>query len=383
LVSRIRRLIADERSWIVVFCVTAVIGTIICVARACNNFLIFRAAFDHLVAGVDLYASHPAEHDDLFKYSPTFALAFGPFSVLPYAPALLAWNLLNVLLVYLGLRLVLAPGERLAAVQLTAIGTVTTLDGTQSNGLVAATMLLAFAALERDRLRTAAAAIGAGVLIKLFPACALALAAPRRDRAKFAIWFVVIFAALLTMPALVTPVKTLVVQYRSWYSMGSVDALDRGASVMRLLHIAFGYDGPNWPVQLFGTAVLLLPLARGQWSDARHRKLFLASLLVYSVIFNHKAEQPSFVIAMVGVAVWYAVKPRTLVRDVLAGAVIVATVPIFLNVAIPSLPGGMLPALLLTSAACLAVWVGIQAELLDLLPERVDALSEPVMQPAE
>jgi hypothetical protein len=67
--------------------------------------------------------------------------------------------------------------------------------------------------------------------------------------------------------------------------MGSVDALDRGASVMRLLHVAFGYDGPNWPVQLAGTLLLLLPLARGQWSDARRRKLFLASLLVYAVIF--------------------------------------------------------------------------------------------------
>jgi hypothetical protein len=126
-----------------------------------------------------------------------------------------------------------------------------------------------------------------------------------------------------------------------------------------------------------------LPLARGQWSDARHRRTFLASLLVYSVIFNHKAEQPSFVIAMVGVAIWYAVKPRTLARDVLAGAVILATVPIFLGVAIPWLPGGIMPALLMTSAACMVVWLGMQAELLDLVPETAEALPEPLMQPAD
>ena len=359
------------------------VATAICVGRVCNNFLIFRAAFDHLLAGADLYAQHPRDHFDLFKYSPTFALAFAPFRALPYGLALLGWNLLNALLIYAGLRLILPGDERLAAVQLTALGMVTTIDGTQSNGLVAAAILLAFAALERDRLRVAAVAISSGILIKLFPACALALAAPRKDRAKFALWFAVIFALLVAAPLIVTPGHGLIEQYRSWYRMGSVDALDRGASVMRLLHLLFGYDGPNWPVQVAGTALLLLPLARGQWSDARHRRLFLASLLVYSVIFNHKAEQPSFVIAVVGVAIWYALKPRTLARDVLAGAVILATVPVFLGVAIPWLPGGIMPALLMTAFACTLVWIGIQAELLDLVPEAAGGLPEALMQPVE
>jgi hypothetical protein len=384
LVSRTRRVIANERFWIGVFCVAAAVSTVICVARVCNNFLIFRAAVDHLVAGADLYRHYPREHDDLFKYSPTFALAFAPFRALPYAPALLAWNLLNVILIYAGLRLILpAAGERLAAVQLTALGLVTTLDGTQSNGLVAAAILLSFAAFERDRLRLAATAIGSGILIKLFPAAALALAAPRRDRVRFAGWFAVIFAALLSAPLIVTPAMTLLAQYQSWYGMGSADALDRGASVMRLLHVAFGYDGANWPVQLAGTLLLVLPLARGQWHDARHRKLFLASLLIYSVIFNHKAEQPSFIIAMVGVAIWYAVKPRRLSRDVLAGSAIVAMVPVFLAVAIPWLPGGIMPGLLATSAACTFIWMGIQAELLDLAPERAETLAEALIQPAD
>jgi hypothetical protein len=382
-VSRIRRLIANERSWLAVFVFTALVATAVCVGRVCNNFLIFRSAFDHLRAGADLYALHPADHADLFKYSPTFALAFGPFRALPYAPALLAWNLLNVLLIYAGIRLVLAPGERLAALQLTGLGLITTVDGTQSNGLVAATILLAFAALERDRLRLAAVAIASGILIKLFPAAALSLAAPRRDRVKFAVGFAAIFALMVAAPLIVTSFTTLARQYQSWYGMGSVDALDRGASVMRLLHVAAGYDGPNWPVQLAGTLLLLLPLARGSWYDARRRKLFLASLLVYSVIFNHKAEQPSFVIAMVGVAIWYAVRPRSLARDVLAGAVIVATVPVFVVVAIPWLPGGLMPSLLVTSAACTAVWLGIQAELLDLVPEAAEALPGTLMQPAE
>src|SRR5687768_10230979 len=65
--TRARSLVDDERSWIGLFIITAVVATVICVARVCNNFLIFRAAFDHLVVGADMYILHPAEHGDLFK----------------------------------------------------------------------------------------------------------------------------------------------------------------------------------------------------------------------------------------------------------------------------------------------------------------------------
>ena len=381
--NQLRRVVAAERTWIALYAITAIVAAVVCAARLCNNFLIFRSAFDHLRSGADLYSLHPAEHGDLFKYSPTFALFMAPFRALPYTPALLIWNLLNVLLIYLALRLTLEPDERLSAIQLTGIGLITTVDGTQSNGLVAAAIVLAFAALERGRLRLAAVAIGSGILIKLFPAAALALAAPRRDRVRFAVTFAILLAVMVALPLIVTSAPVLAAQYRSWYAMGAVDALDRGASVMRLLHDYLGYDGPNWVIQVAGTALLLLPLARGQWADAEHRKLFLASLLVYSVIFNHKAEQPSFIIAVVGVAIWYAVRARSTARDFLAGAVIVATIPMLLAVAIPTWPGGITAPLLMTAAACTAVWLAIQAELLDLAPQAADGLIQPEMQPVE
>ena len=41
-----------------------------------NNFAIFRASFGNLVAGRDLYAPHPDQYLDLYKYSPTFAASW-------------------------------------------------------------------------------------------------------------------------------------------------------------------------------------------------------------------------------------------------------------------------------------------------------------------
>ena len=147
---------------------------------------------------------------------------------------------------------------------------------------------------------------------------------------------------------------------------------------MQLLHVATGYTGPNWPIQLAGTLLLLLPLTTrpSRWGDAEFRRGFVASLLVYCVIFNHKAEQPSFVIAIVGVAIWFALSPRERIRQVLTAASFLATIPMLVTVAAPGLiASSMTGPLLLTSASCTLTWLAMQTALLDLLPSRAAAPS--------
>jgi len=56
---------------------------------------------------------------------------------------------------------------------------------------------------------------------------------------------------------------------------------------MLLLHDALRVSWPNWPVQLFGVLALLLPLTRrDRWPDPSFRLGYLASLLVFVVIFK-------------------------------------------------------------------------------------------------
>src|SRR2546429_2687864 len=68
---------------------------------------------------------------------------------------------------------------------------------------------------------------------------------------------------------------------------------------MHYVHAWFGVDWPNWPLQAAGTALLLLPvvLRPDRCASLEFRRLFLCSLLVYSVLFNHASESPSFVVA--------------------------------------------------------------------------------------
>ena len=172
--------------------------------------------------------------------------------------------------------------------------------------------------------------------------------------------------ALVALPLIAIPPQEFALQYRSWLALLAKDAANRGPSVMGILYDWFGLAWPNWPVQLAGTIALLCPLALRQerWQDPAFRLLFLCSLLVYLVIFNHRAESAMFVVATTGVAVWWVTAPRARHRDVLMALT-------FLLVSVTSLE--IVPSWVrnqwvtpydLKAVPCLLAWLVMQAELL-------------------
>jgi hypothetical protein len=172
---------------------------------------------------------------------------------------------------------------------------------------------------------------------------------------------------LLALPFVVLPPHEVFAQYRSWRAIEASDAarIHRGDSVMQYLYLWFGADWPLWPVQLAGTLVLLAPLAlrRERWGDAGFRLLFLCSLLVYFVLFNHQSERASFVIAYTGLFVWYAAGESDRVRT---GIALVALIVLVLH-DVEILPWEARRVLILyriKGIPCLAAWLAMQAELL-------------------
>src|SRR5439155_908004 len=80
-----------------------------------NNFRVFRAATRNLLAGHDLYAAHPEQHFDYYKYSPTFALLFAPLALVHPRPWRFGALFLAVATLLVALPLVAVPAAELAA----------------------------------------------------------------------------------------------------------------------------------------------------------------------------------------------------------------------------------------------------------------------------
>lgn len=285
-----------------------------------NNFLIFRWSFLNLASGHDMYASQPQHHADLYKYSPSFAVLFAPFALIPFSISLALWDALNALLLFFAVERLLPSRQAAITLALIYLEVLRSIQRSQSNSLVTALVILAFLSFERRKQLGAAFSIAIGAAVKIFPLAALALAIFYPRRIRFAVLMVVAMAVVLALPLLVISPAGLAAQYHSWQAVESVDALSVGGGgggglyggVMQQLRLIFGVSWPNWPVQLGGTVLLMLPLVRWRsWAHVDFRLRFLCALLVYMVIFNHQSESPSFVIAVTGIAIWFVTTPRT------------------------------------------------------------------------
>jgi hypothetical protein len=333
-------------------------------ARPSGNFEIFRTASRHLFEGKDLYAEYPDAHSDRFKYSPTFALLFAPIAWLPWPLALFLWSTLNAMVLFVAVERVV-PGRRgLLALLCLHLEVLRGMQNAQSNALVAGLIVLAFVALERRSAWRTALAVLLGASVKIFPLAALTFAIPRRLALRTGVWAAAIGTTLVALPLLVTSPATLMAQYGSWRGVESSDAGQRWFSVMELVHRWTGLALPNWPIQLAGTLALVAPLVlrRDRWDDARFRVLYLCSLLLYAVLFNHQAERASYLIAFTGATIWFAGSPDVRWRSWLYFVAFV-TIPLMSTL----IPG---PSIRTTTVVlyrltvpCLAIWMVIQWEL--------------------
>ena len=306
-------------------------------------------------------------------------MLFAPFAWLPWPLALFLWSALNALVLFVAVERLLLPRAALLARGVLLLEVVRAMQNAQSNALVAGLIILAFVALERGRAWRAALAVALGTAVKIFPLAALTFAIPRRRTLRAGLATGAIGVVLLALPLLVTPPATLLTQYRSWHAIESLDTGQRWFSVMELVHRWTGADWPNWTVQLVGTLALLAPLAlrRDRWDDLRFRRLYLCSLLVYVVLFNHQAERASFLIAFTGMAIWFASEPRTPWSSALFGVAFV-TMPLMSTlIPVPAMLKSPTAMVYRLTVPTLAIWLVMQWQLW----RSRDAVSSPASLP--
>jgi hypothetical protein len=279
-----------------------------------HNYLIFKHSFFHLLENVNLYTTFPGILQDQYKYSPTFALFFGLFANLPDALGLFLWNGLNALVFYALWQIQWVNTKYTLWVWgFVLLEFVTNIQNSQSNGLMAGLLILGFVFAERKNLLLATLMIVLSVFIKLFGLVAfiLFLFYPEKWKAfgYSLLWAILLFAA----PLLVISFSDLLTQYQNWMFLLAHDKpVEYSLSVLGWLKYWFGWEPSNLYVLLVGAALLINPFIRSiQYKNIIFRQLLLSSVLIWVVLFNHKAESPTFIIAIAGVAIWYFSQERT------------------------------------------------------------------------
>lgn len=284
----------------------------------CNNFLIFRDSFLHLWEQLPLYIPYPEQYGDVFLYGPSFPLLMAPFAAMPLWLGLLCWHVGLALALYFGVRTL--PFERRKAVFIywfCAHELLTALFMSQFNVAVAALIILSFALIEREKEPWAALCIVAGLFFKIYGIVGLAFFFFSKHKLRFILsclgWSVLFFVA----PMVLSGADYVLGQYSEWFStLGAKDGLNLFSPMQNISFLGMVRKISGCPdysdLWLIAGGLLLfgLPYLRfGQYKQAAFRQTLLASVLLFAVLFSTGSESSSYIIALVGAALWYVAAP--------------------------------------------------------------------------
>ena len=276
-----------------------------------GNILISKTSFYNLIHHQNMYSFHFTYDGmwiDAFKYSPAFSLLYAPIAILPPTLGMIAWNLVNVITFFFAVRsLPFSDAKKALILGVCLLELILSIQNSQCNLLMAALMIFAFTALEKKHILLATFCVVLSVYIKLFGAVAFILFLFYPDKLKSIgytiLWSILFFA----LPLVIVSPTELMQIYHNWGLILKQDAGEAyGLSVMAIARAWFGITSAKMYMQLAGAILLLIPLLSFRsYNNFKFRILYLASILLWVVTFNHKSESPSFIIAMAGIAIWY------------------------------------------------------------------------------
>lgn len=185
---------------------------------------IFAAAVRHWWADLPMYV--PRDGLDLFRYSPTFAVALSPFGLLPNPVGVALWNLLSLAVLLYGLRVLVhrvspwrwSAREEGIFLILTWIGTLRGVWSAQSNALLLGLVILGVAALLDRRWWAAGFLLAGPVFIKIWPIALVILVCVRWARPLIP-RFLAASLVLAALPFLTRPWGQVLAQYQGFWEV--------------------------------------------------------------------------------------------------------------------------------------------------------------------
>ena len=282
-----------------------------------NNFLVFRGSFWHAWQGLPLYAEYPQEYWDINHYGPLFSLVIAPFAVVPEWLGLLMWCIALSLGLYVAVRRsLLTSGQQLFVLWFCAHELLTALYMQQFNIAIAAIIVGAFFLIEKERDATAAFLIVLGTLVKIYGIVGLAFFFFSKHKVRFvaalAVWSAVMFVA----PMVLSSPDYVVGQYQAWMvdlaskNSENAEAPMQNISLLGMTHRVTGLEFSDLWLIVPGLVMFGIPYLRiNQYQNVAFRQTLLASVLMFTVLFSTGSESSGYIIALVGVVVWYTAAP--------------------------------------------------------------------------
>lgn len=283
-----------------------------------NNFQIFSYGSLDFWAGINPYAdwhhlSLQGKPLDLFLYGPLFSILFTPFALLPGWLGAITWNFFTYSLFFFS---IFTLPEQFSFYKkkfiffFSVLTLFCTLLSLQFNPVIAALFLFSFTLLEKNKGFWAVLLILLSTFTKVYGIFQLAMLFFYPNFRKNILYVALIGTTFLLIPLINIQLNELPAYYHSWIItvMEHSDA-SRFYSIYRPVILLFrpiepfmGFISLGIFLTLFSISLTKLELFRKSFS---YRAQFLGIIMAWVILFGLSSERHTYVIALVGYAIWY------------------------------------------------------------------------------
>lgn len=280
-------------------------------------YAIFSHSFWHAWEHKPLYIYYP-EDKEFFLYGPLFSLLMAPFAVLPFQLGRLCWMLLITFIPYWSIRhSFFTLKQQLFILWFVALEAHNCIFYSESNTLVMAGVLFTYFLTEKEKDCWAAFLIALGTVTKIYGIVGLAFFPFSKHKLKFLGWFVVWMVVLSVLPMVVFGFDYVCQEYVRWYhaleikNMQNMFAPGQNISLLGMVRkISGAHRYSDLWILVPGVIAYALPYLRfSQYKHEAFRMMIMASTLMFVVLFSTGSESCGYIIAMVGVAIWFTASP--------------------------------------------------------------------------
>ncbi|MDB5029488.1 glycosyltransferase family 87 protein [Mucilaginibacter sp.] len=278
-----------------------------------NNYFVYKHNFINVIHQHNLYQHQPEHYFDLNHYGPIFSFIIAPFALMPDSLGVVLWVMVTAFILLIAIQqLPIKKEHYLLIVLLCAHELMTSAANVQINPLIAALILFSYIFIKNENDFWAALMIALGTFIKLYGIVGLAFFFFSNNKIKlvgsFIFWSVVLFV----LPMVISSPAFIVQTYKDWYAdlvhknLNNIASIREDVSVMGMLRKIFFPQLSNMLVLFPGILLFALSYIRiKSFNNLNYQLLIVASTLIFAVIFSTGSESPTYIIAFVGVALWY------------------------------------------------------------------------------
>ncbi len=284
-----------------------------------NNYAIYKGVFWHLLHQTNLYNLYPQEYVDSNHYGPLFSLIIMPFCAFPDAFGVVLWVVFHAFVLYQALMVLpLKRADQWLILSICIVDLMTSSHNVQVNPSVAALIILSWYFVKKENDFWAVLFVMIGTFVKLYGIVGLVFWLFSKHKVKYIysafFWAVILFA----LPMIISSPSFVLQSYQDWYNSLvekniANQTVNNGVgnmqdvSLMGLVRRLSGHpDISNLVFIIPGLLLQLLPLLRFKFYQKLNFQLrYLASTLIFVVIFSSSSESATFIVATSGVAIWF------------------------------------------------------------------------------